>query len=310
MRERTDDGAGVPVESLDAGVGEHPPASLVELSEVLQFEAATGGRPAALMFSGARVAAAPADPRPGSVVDLGLVYRGGGSDRSLSGNVTPEGLTLHYGGDSPWRSGIGSADHARCPAIVRAWHEFHRDGRGWAGFAYSAAVCPHGVIYRGRWAGKRTAAQGTNDGNQRSLAAVYIAGGSDALTGEAAASLRALASSVMLGVPLRWDHADWHTTSCAGPALRRWKANGWPALSPSPTTDELDGPMTPETEKNLRRIVREELGADRMLSMQAEYGRLEDGADGYGEKATAKRDAALSASLRSIERKLDALSKR
>lgn len=174
------------------------------------------------------------------LVDLDLVFR------ALSSNITPTGTTSHYGGPSPWGSTAdrsswerfaATTDHSRCPSIVRAWHDYHRS-KGWAGLAYTSCVCPHGVRYEGRGPGKRTGANGTNDGNQRSYAVVYIAGDVDPLTDPAKVAF--LDEGHRLGHPLRWDHSDWKATACAGDPIRAWEATGWaaPAAPPNPPTQE------------------------------------------------------------------------
>ena len=186
------------------------------------------------------------------VVDLELSYRG-----ALSGNITPEGITAHYGGDSPWRGGIASADHARCPTVVRSWHAYHLS-KGWTGLAYSAVVCPHGTIYKGRWRGKRTAANGTNAGNQRSYAVCYLAGDSDALTDPARRAFHDAAGH--LGQPLRWIHSDWKSTSCPGRPVADWARTGWPlpaGTNPTPQPPSKDW-FDMATKEELRQVVREE----------------------------------------------------
>src|SRR5690606_27345172 len=85
---------------------------------------------------------------------------------------------------------------------------------------------------------------GTTAGNYRSYAVVYIAGDSDPVTNAAKAAFHDEAAR--LGVPLVWEHADWKPTSCAGPSVRAWKAQGWPrpatpeAAAPAPTPKQPD----------------------------------------------------------------------
>ena len=182
------------------------------------------------------------------IVDLGLSFR------TLSSNITPQGVTAHYGGPSPWRG--FRTDHNRCPAIVRSWHAYHLS-KGWSGLAYSAVVCPHGTIYKGRWKGKRTAANGTNPGNQRSYAVCYLAGDDDPVTEPAKRAFHDAAHA--LGQPLRWNHAEWKSTSCAGDPIRAWQRAGWPL--PGGTTPTPQPPSNEDLdmdEKRLREIVREE----------------------------------------------------
>ena len=182
------------------------------------------------------------------IVDLGLSFR------TLSSNITPQGVTAHYGGPSPWRG--FRTDHNRCPSIVRSWHAYHLS-KGWSGLAYSAVVCPHGTIYKGRWKGKRTAANGTNPGNQRSYAVCYLAGDNDPVTEPAKRAFHDAAHA--LGQPLRWNHAEWKSTSCAGDPIRAWQRAGWPL--PGGTTPTPQPPSNEDLdmdEKRLREIVREE----------------------------------------------------
>ena len=182
------------------------------------------------------------------IVDLGLSFR------TLSSNITPQGVTAHYGGPSPWRG--FRTDHNRCPSIVRSWHAYHLS-KGWSGLAYSAVVCPHGTIYKGRWKGKRTAANGTNPGNQRSYAVCYLAGDDDPVTEPAKRAFHDAAHA--LGQPLRWNHAEWKSTSCAGDPIRAWQRAGWPL--PGGTTPTPQPPSNEDLdmdEKRLREIVREE----------------------------------------------------
>lgn len=176
----------------------------------------------------------------------------GARPRPLSARINNEGQTLHYGGASPWGASAdrssperfaATTDHARCATILRAWQAFHVEGRGWADLAYSSAVCPHGHRYEGRGPDRRSAANGTNAGNTRSCATVYIAGGDDPVTDGAKRAFHDEAQR--FGVALRWNHADWKATSCAGDPIRAWQAAGFPlpatpTPTPSPTPEDDD----------------------------------------------------------------------
>lgn len=91
----------------------------------------------------------------------------------VSYNITPErgGCAFHWGGPAP-----RIRSHADCENTWRAWQRFHMDTRGWTDVAYTAAFCQHGYVLAGRGLGVRTAAQGTNDGNARFHAFVWIGG--------------------------------------------------------------------------------------------------------------------------------------
>lgn len=148
--------------------------------------------------------------------------------------------TAHYGGPSPWGSGVdrssavrfhATADHNRCATIVRAYQAFHMDSRGWADIAYSSLVCPHGHRYEGRGLDARTAAQGTNIGNNTSHATCYIAGDGDPLTPQAMAAY-VDESHRLRG--LKKGHRDWKPTACPGDPLYRWVHSGQSAPAPAP----------------------------------------------------------------------------
>lgn len=178
---------------------------------------------------------------------------GARAPRSTPARINNEGQTLHYGGGSPWGNNVdrssperfaATADHARCATILRGWQAYHMSP-GWAGtrngaadLAYNSAVCPHGYRYEGRGVGRRSAGQGTNAGNSRSCATVYIAGAGDPLTD--GAKLAFLDEATRFGTTLRWNHGDWKNTACAGPAIRAWQAAGFPRpAAPSPTPQPI-----------------------------------------------------------------------
>lgn len=141
--------------------------------------------------------------------------------------ITPAGVTFHYGGDAlgwPW-------PHSRCSSIWRAWDSYHRS-KGWVGIAYSHGACPHGFVYEGRGSGVRTAAQGTNDGNNRSYAVVAMIGAGDPLTDECKVAMLDARALLMLGRKPAgatiWPHHAWHSTSCPGAPVDDWIAGGCP----------------------------------------------------------------------------------
>lgn len=151
--------------------------------------------------------------------------------------IPAEGVTAHYAGPSPW-GGAGAWNHDRCASIWRAFQAYHMDQNGWMDIAYTSGVCPHGTRYEGRPIWARTAAQGTEDGNTRSLAVCYIAGEGDPLTDEAKAGF--LDEAFRLDKPLRWVHSDWHPTGCPGDPIRAWKDALW-----APPSGYQAAPATP-----------------------------------------------------------------
>lgn len=154
---------------------------------------------------------------------------------NVSTNITPDSDTAHYGGGSPWKGLVrvaADADHNRCASIWRAWRDYHVNGNKWADIAYSYGVCPHGFIFEGRGKGRRTAANGTNVGNQTSYAIVYIAGDGDHVTEEARRGF--LDAAALLGQPIRWPHRHWLSTGCPGQFVMDWLNAGQPSTGGTP----------------------------------------------------------------------------
>lgn len=177
----------------------------------------------------------------------GFVSRAGWGARPPKGrstSINPEGVTVHWGGPSPWR-GRGF-DHTRCASIARAWQSYHMDARGWWDLGYNALVCPHGYVYEGRWRKTRGAHAGTNEGNYRSYGVCYIAGEGDPLTDAAKLGLKEAAR--LLGRPIKWSHRDWNPTGCPGDELAAWVAAGTPLPTLTPAPGEPPLPPVPPTE--------------------------------------------------------------
>lgn len=97
------------------------------------------------------------------------------------------------------------------------------DGRGWADVAYTAAFDNWGNVYAGRGLGVRTAAQGTNFGNQNYVAFVWIGGGTEKPSKEAYEALNWLIQNARQhGVGLRVrPHSAFRSTGCPGNLLRQ-----------------------------------------------------------------------------------------
>lgn len=185
------------------------------------------------------------------MIDIGrgvkLIRRsewGARAPRSTSEVNATFGTTAHWEGPHmgyPW-------DHAACFSVVRGIQNFHMDTRGWQDIAYSGLPCPHGYVFEGRWAGRRTAANGTNDGNNRALALCYLGGQGDAFTPDGERAMRAgmdwLDAHGGAG-PGRNGHRDWKPTECPGNAIYGWVHRGQPAGgTPTPPPQEDDMPLT------------------------------------------------------------------
>lgn len=181
-----------------------------------------------------------------------FVTRDGAGLRPPAGGyskITAEGITLHYGGPSPWTTRNPAAwRHERCASIWRAWQDYHQQAQGWIDIAYSSGCCPHGVRYEGRGRGHRTAANGTNEANSKSYACVYIAGQGDPLTDEA--KLAFLDESDRLAAMILWDHRSWFGTECPGTPLSLWRKAGCPRpgfLHPAPQRPPTLPPLIAHT---------------------------------------------------------------
>jgi hypothetical protein len=96
--------------------------------------------------------------------------------RSISRNIRPSagGSAVHYGGPAQRLSAEG---HAGCRRRWRQWQGFHMGPqRGWTDIAYTGGFCDHGYALAGRGFGVRTAANGTNDANDRFYAFAWLGG--------------------------------------------------------------------------------------------------------------------------------------
>jgi hypothetical protein len=135
--------------------------------------------------------------------------------------------------------------HRDCLKVWRGWQTFHMDGHGWADIAYTLGVCQHGWVLAGRGAGVRTAAQGTNAGNDDYYAVVWLGG--DGQVPSAAAvdgitwAVRELRLHGDAGLRVR-PHRSFHPTECPGDRLtlvaaaldRQRIPSAGPVLPPAP----------------------------------------------------------------------------
>jgi hypothetical protein len=165
-------------------------------------------------------------------------------------NITPSrgGTALHYEGPDLGAKGPAVWSHADCAGMVRGIQKFHMDTRGWDDIAYTAVVCPHGYVFEGRGVGQRTAAQGTNLGNQNYYALCGLWGEGDSFTD---------AAKVGYDQGIQWlrrkgagtdvqPHQHFHSTSCPGSAVMAWLKAGRPLpAQPKPPTPKPKPTPTP-----------------------------------------------------------------
>jgi peptidoglycan hydrolase-like protein with peptidoglycan-binding domain len=204
------------------------------------------------------------------------------SPRSVSFNITPEqgGVAVHYGGGGP---NPPPQTFAAAASIWLGWQRHHMDGNGWADIAYTAGYDQLGNVYAGRGLGVRTAAQGSNQGNDDYYAFVWIGGGG-ALP--SAAALNALEWLIKYarekgraGQRVR-PHHDFTSTACPGTFLGATAVlldgkpiNDVPAApapkpKPKPTPGKLDedGRFGPATTREFQRALGTEV--DGVISHQ------------------------------------------
>lgn len=214
----------IDIDTLEEAAGDHHvDPELLELHEVLEY---TGKRKPKFP----KLLGAPAPPLlsvPGTIVTR--AQWGARPARSSSGISDIRGSTAHYEGPH-----MGTFSHDSCAPKVRGIQAFHMDNRGWADIAYTSLTCPHGVIYVCRWWRTRTAAQGTNFGNDHHYAHCVLMGVDDPLTDEAKRGLRTafdLARSQGGAGAEQKIHSDWHATACPGDPIRSFVRAGLPAAS-------------------------------------------------------------------------------
>lgn len=140
---------------------------------------------------------------------------------------------------------MGTFPHSSCASKVRGIQNFHMDVREWNDGAYSAIVCPHGFVFELRGPGVRTAANGTNLGNNTGHAVCYLGGVGDPFTREGMAGIQDA---------YRWCrrgfancHRDWKPTACPGDVICSWVKAGGPQQGtsvPDPQPEPEPEPLT------------------------------------------------------------------
>jgi hypothetical protein len=169
-----------------------------------------------------------------------------------------KGTAVHYSGSNADEL----SDHKNCAGRVKGIQTFHMDGRGWSDIAYSYLVCKHGYTFEGRGVGIRTAANGTNSGNDAYHAVCFLGDDTANRDDVTDAGRRALRETVAMcngwtaHADLVRPHSWFKPTACPGDELRRWISQGLPV-------PEKQGDILDMDEKELlalmRRAVREEM---------------------------------------------------
>lgn len=214
-------------EPMDEGLaGNHEdhqvPPELLELFEVMEYERLSKS-----------------SPGPRSTAQGNIVTRsqwGAKNPTRVNKDIHPGngGVAWHWEGPK-----MGPFPHTSCATKVRGIQNYHMS-QGWSDVAYTAIYCPHGYIFVCRWWNVRTAANGTNAGNESWYAACYLGGEGDPFTddGKAAARLfRSLATHDGGAAKRNEPHDYFKATACPGPQIRQYI----PTLgsNPPPNPEEM-----------------------------------------------------------------------
>lgn len=153
----------------------------------------------------------------------------------------PSGINTQTGTDHWEGTSLGVFAHESCATKVRAIQAFHMDSRGWNDIAYNFVVCPHGFIHVGRDHGIRSAANGTNEGNNQSEATCYLGGPGDQFTEAGKSALKEINAEISSTI---YPHKHWFNTQCPGNEIVDWLDAG------QPTTDVVVPTLPPPVSVN------------------------------------------------------------
>jgi hypothetical protein len=190
-------------------------------------------------------------PQPQPSPSIRFVSRAAWRARPAKGhptNVDPSrgGWAIHYS------DAAAMSDHARCDDQVRGIQDYHMDSQGWLDIAYSFLVCDHGFVFEGRGWGVRTAANGSDDCNDRFLAICYLTNGPTTKEGRTAMALLVGEGRRAHGVGQEVrPHSACVSTSCPGDELRKWIADGGYNDVPLPPPPEPE----PDEEEDMYQLV-------------------------------------------------------
>lgn len=223
---------------------------------------------------------------------VGFITRaqwGARAPKSVSRNITPGrgGVTLHYGGPAQRLFG----DHAQCVARVRSWQNMHMDSRGWSDIAYTLLFCNHGFVFAGRGAGVRTAANGTDIGNQNWYAATYLGGEGEIPTDLAIAAGAWCVDNLRrhggAGTMVN-NHSNHKATACAGDPIRERLSRFIPSDGPAP----IPGPAPTPGQRTLRLTPVPYMSGEDVKVAQRWAGAADDGSYGPNTRDAVSRKQA------------------
>ncbi len=158
-------------------------------------------------------------------------------------NITPSSVTVHYDGAAKVVAKNETAEIAKVRQI-QMYHMFNRTNAAgkpdtFTDIAYSYLIGPSGNIYEGRGPTHRTAANGTTQGNDKSLAVYFMLGGDQPLTQPMLEAFVQLRTTVLHNLPVlmhkHWLGANGKVrTECPGKHLEAAYKAGYLQLTKIP----------------------------------------------------------------------------
>jgi hypothetical protein len=139
-----------------------------------------------------------------------------------------KGIAVHYSGTMAEADMDGGS-------VMRSHQRYHMDTKGWCDIAYTGEFNDEGERYEGRGFGKRTAANGTNKGNDDYYAFCFQGADKAGRDDVGPKGRMALAEFIYDyqkaasgRMPIVKPHSDFTSTACPGDELRAYIATkGW-----------------------------------------------------------------------------------
>lgn len=143
-----------------------------------------------------------------------------------------KGIAVHFNGDKGRHEfGLLDCDGYACEEVWAGIRRYHMEEKGWRDIAYSWGACPGcGRQLTGRDWGNRTAANGTNYGNNYYHAVMVLIGGNERLTDKAKITVLDLGYKHRqeYGRMKLVEHGDLAKRVCPGPIIGGWLDDGAP----------------------------------------------------------------------------------
>ena len=180
-----------------------------------------------------------------------------GIPSSIGSYGTPRlGVTVHYIGASSVRRG----PHSECRKQVRGWHNYHRNGNGWAGIGYNFLICHHGIVMTGRGLNRVGAHNSTANSTYQGVC--FMIGGNQQPTSAQLKGFRDLMSwmrSKGVNTGNIKGHRNHISTSCPGNVLyARVRSGNWGAggsVTPVPGGGSSGGMTSVRSIRSQQQIV-------------------------------------------------------